>query len=215
MLLARPRIVAALAVILAPFLLIAFSWLGELHRSQKVGPLIAEAAAKQGLPLPLVKAVVWRESDFEVRAVGNAGEIGLMQVTPGAARDWARVHRIRSFRESDLYDPKTNLSVGTWYLARAVRRWAEDGADRPEVFGLAEYNAGITRARRWAAQSPNLRADEFLAAMDFPTTKAYVRSILRRSELYATGRDPGPGEWVGRRLALQKEKWIRKQKETR
>jgi len=215
MLLARPRILAALVIILAPFLIIGLSWLSEVHRSQKVGPLIAEAAAKQGLPLPLVKAVVWRESDFEVRAVGNAGEIGLMQVTPGAAQDWARIHRIRSFRETDLFDPRTNLEVGTWYLSRAIRRWQEDGADRPEVFGLAEYNAGITRARRWAASTPGLRADEFLAAIDFPTTKAYVRSILRRNELYATGRDPGPGEWVGRRLALQKEKWIRKQKESR
>ena len=215
MLLARPRILAALLVILAPFLIVALSWLGEIRRSQAVGPLIAEEAAKQGLPLSLVKAVVWRESDFEIRAVGAAGERGLMQVTPGAAGDWARVHRIRSFRETDLFDPKTNLAVGTWYLGRAIRRWAEEGADRPEIFGLAEYNAGITRARRWAAQSPGLRAEEFMAAMDFPTTKAYVRAILRRSELYATGRDPGPGEWVGRRLALQKEKWIRKQKESR
>lgn len=215
MLLARPRILAALAVIVAPFFLIGFSWLGEIHRSQAVGPLIAEAAAKHGLPLPLLKAVVWRESDFESRAVGGAGERGLMQVTRGAAQDWARIHRIRSFRETDLFDPRTNLEVGTWYLARAIRRWQEDGAERPEVFGLAEYNAGITRARRWAASTPGLRADEFMTAIDFPTTQAYVRSILRRRELYATGRDPGPGEWVGRRLALQKEKWIRKQKESR
>ena len=215
MLLARPRILAALAVILAPFVVIGVSWLGEIRRAQEVGPLMAEAAHKHSLPLPLVKAVVWRESDFEVRAVGGAGERGLMQVTGGAAQDWARAHRIRSFRETDLFDPRTNLEVGTWYLARAIRRWKEEGADRPEVFGLAEYNAGITRARRWAAQSPGLKAAEFLEAVDFPTTKAYIRSILRRTELYATGRDPGPGEWVGRRLALQKEKWIRKQKESR
>jgi soluble lytic murein transglycosylase len=214
MLLARPRILAALAVLLAPLLLIALSWLGELRRARDIGPLMAEVAAQHSLPLPLLKAVVWRESDFEIRAVGGAGERGLMQVTAGAAQDWARVHRIRSFRETDLFDPRTNLEVGTWYLARAIRRWAEEGADRPEVFGLAEYNAGITRARRWATHTPGLRAREFLEAIDFPTTQAYIRSILRRAELYATGRDPGPGEWVGRRLALQKEKWIRKQKES-
>ena len=215
MLLARPRILAALAVILAPFVVVGLAWLGEIRRAQEVGPLITEAAAKHSLPLALVKAVVWRESDFEIRAVGGAGERGLMQVTGGAAQDWARVHRIRSFRETDLFDPRTNLDVGTWYLARAIRRWTEEGADRPEVFGLAEYNAGITRARRWASHTPGMKAHEFLEAVDFPTTKAYIRSILRRSELYATGRDPGPGEWVGRRLALQKEKWIRKQKESR
>ncbi len=215
MLLARPRILAALAVILAPFVVVGLAWLGEIRRAQEVGPLITEAAAKHGLSLALVKAVVWRESDFEIRAVGGAGERGLMQVTGGAAQDWARVHRIRSFRETDLFDPRTNLEVGTWYLARAIRRWTEEGADRPEVFGLAEYNAGITRARRWASHTPGMKAHEFLEAVDFPTTKAYIRSILRRTELYATGRDPGPGEWVGRRLALQKEKWIRKQKESR
>ncbi|NBR45822.1 MAG: lytic transglycosylase domain-containing protein [Verrucomicrobia bacterium] len=132
MLLARPRILAALAVILTPFLLIALSWLGEIRRSQAVGPLLAEAAANHGLPLPLLKAVVWRESDFETRALGAAGERGLMQVTPGAAEDWARAHRIRSFRETDLFDPRTNLAVGTWYLARAIRRWREEGADHPE-----------------------------------------------------------------------------------
>jgi len=215
MLLARPRILAALIVILAPFVIVGLAWLGEIRRAQEAGRLIAEAAAKHGLPLALVKAVVWRESDFEIRAVGGAGERGLMQVTGGAAQDWARVHRIRSFRETDLFDPRTNLEVGTWYLARAIRRWAEEGADRPEVFGLAEYNAGITRARRWASHTPGMKAHEFLEAVDFPTTKAYIRSILRRTELYATGRDPGPGEWVGRRLALQKEKWIQKQKESR
>ena len=154
MLLARPRILAALAVILAPFVVVGLAWLGEIRRAQEVGPLITEAAAKHGLPLALVKAVVWRESDFEIRAVGGAGERGLMQVTGGAAQDWARVHRIRSFRETDLFDPRTNLEVGTWYLARAIRRWTEEGADRPEVFGLAEYNAGITRARRWASHTP-------------------------------------------------------------
>ena len=96
MLLARPRILAALAVILAPFVVVGLAWLGEIRRAQEVGPLITEAAAKHGLPLALVKAVVWRESDFEVRAVSGAGERGLMQVTGGAAQDWARVHRILS-----------------------------------------------------------------------------------------------------------------------
>jgi soluble lytic murein transglycosylase len=215
MLLTRPRILAALVLILTPFLFIGLSWLGEVRRAREVGPLIAAAAAKHSLPLPLVKAVVWRESDFEVRAVGAAKERGLMQVTPGAAEDWARANRIRSFRETDLFDPRTNLEVGAWYLARAIHRWSGEGADRPEIFGLAEYNAGITRARRWAAQTPGMKAQEFLEAMDFPTTKAYILAVLRRTELYATGRDPGPGEWVGRRLALQKEKLIRKQKESR
>jgi len=75
---------------------------------------------------------------------------------------------------------------------------------------LAEYNAGITHARRWAKENPTLTAKDFLEAMDFPTTKAYIRTILRRAELYAAGRNPGPLESVNRKLVLQKEKWLRK-----
>ena len=208
MLLARPRILAALAVILAPFLLIGLSWLGEINRSQALEPLLVQAAQKSGLPLPLLRAVVWRESNFEVHALGGAGERGLMQVTPGAGQDWAQAHRIRTFQETDLFDPQTNLAAGSWYLSRAMKRWSN--ADRPEVFALAEYNAGITHARRWAKENPTLRAKDFLEAMDFPTTKAYIRTILRRADLYAAGRNPGPLESVNRQLVLQKEKWLKK-----
>jgi soluble lytic murein transglycosylase len=208
MLLARPRILAALAVILAPLLLIGLSWLGEIHRSQALEPLLVQAAQKSGLPLPLLRAVVWRESNFEVHALGGAGERGLMQVTPGAGQDWAQAHRVRTFQETDLFDPQTNLAAGSWYLSRAMKRWSN--ADRPEVFALAEYNAGITNARRWAKENPTLTAKDFLEAMDFPTTKAYIRTILRRADLYAAGRNPGPLESVNRQLVLQKEKWLKK-----
>lgn len=209
MLLARPRILAALAVILAPFFLIGLSWLGEIHRSQALEPLLVQAAQKSGIPLPLLRAVVWRESNFEVRALGGAGERGLMQVTPGAGQDWAQAHRVRTFQETDLFDPQTNLAAGSWYLSRAMKRWSN--ADRPEVFALAEYNAGITHARRWAKENPTLTAKDFLEAMDFPTTKAYIRTILHRSDLYAAGRNPGPLESVNRQLVLQKEKWLKKE----
>lgn len=208
MLLKRPRLLAVLAVILTPAALIAISWMGELHRSQEIGPLIEEASSRSGIPSSLLRAVVWRESDFEPRATGSAGERGLMQVTPGAGHDWAQANRVRSFHETDLFDPRTNLSAGSWYLARAMKRWSN--ADRPEVFALAEYNAGITHARRWARDNPALRAEDFLLTMDFPTTKAYILSILQRADLYAAGKNPTPFETARRKLTTQKERWIKK-----
>jgi soluble lytic murein transglycosylase len=207
MLLARPRILAALIVILAPLALITFSWLGEIRRSQELEPLIVQAANRHDLSISLVRAVVWRESDFNPKAVGTSGERGLMQVTPGAAQDWAQATRQRSFQNTDLFDPQTNLAAGTWYLTRAIKRWSN--ADRPEVFALAEYNAGITHARRWAKQNETLNAKDFINSIDFPTTRSYVRSILKRAELYASGKNPSPLELVDRRLALQKERWIK------
>jgi soluble lytic murein transglycosylase len=89
-----------------------------------------------------------------------------------------------------------------------MKRWSN--TDRPEVFALAEYNAGITHARRWARDNPALRAEEFLLAMDIPTTKAYIHAILQRADLYAAGKGPTPFETAGRKLAMQKERWLKK-----
>ena len=96
----------------------------------------------------LVKAVVWRESRFDPQKLGGAGERGLMQVSEIAARDWAQEHRIENFRVEELFDPKTNLEAGTWYLRRAMLHWQE--VRDPTPFALAVYNAGASRAQRWA-----------------------------------------------------------------
>ena len=124
---------------------------------------------------------------------GAAGERGLMQVSEGAAGEWARAEKVATFVPTDLFDPKTNLEAGTWYLARALRRWAAQ--DDPLPFALAEYNAGRTNVNRWAekarARPPRgatpaaeVSGPELEAAISFPSTRQYVASIRRRMEFY-------------------------------
>ena len=55
--------------------------------------LIRSVAEEHGVDPMLVKAVVWRESRFDPRKVGTAGERGLMQLTEGAASEWVRENR--------------------------------------------------------------------------------------------------------------------------
>ena len=115
-------------------------------RFQQYDALIRSVATEHDLDPMLVKAVVWRESRFDSQKFGSAGERGLMQVTGKAAQEWARENRIENFRVEELFDPKTNLEAGTWYLRRAIEHWANQ-AD-PIPFALAEYNAGASRANR-------------------------------------------------------------------
>lgn len=150
-------------------------------RYAKYDPLITAAAAKNGISPNLVKAVVWQETRFRSDAAGTRGERGLMQVTEPAASEWAAAEGIETFSPEDLFDPKVNLDAGTWYLARALRHWAH--MDDPVPFALAEYNAGRSRVRRWVDAGAN-SAKELEAAMDFPSTKEYIASILRRYRLY-------------------------------
>ena len=152
-------------------------------RFQQHDAMIRSVAAEHHLDPMLVKAVVWRESRFDAQKFGSAGERGLMQVSEKAAQEWARENRVENFRVEELFDPKINLEAGTWYLRRAAEHW-ENQAD-PIPFALAEYNAGASRAQRWAGgDNAVVPPDAFRANIDFPGTRKYVDSIIARFEFY-------------------------------
>ena len=152
-------------------------------RFQQHDAMIRSVAAEHHLDPMLVKAVVWRESRFDAQKFGNAGERGLMQVSEKAAQEWAQENHIENFRVEELFDPKINLEAGTWYLRRAVEHWEKQGDPIP--FALAEYNAGASRAQRWAGgDDAVIPPDTFRANIDFPGTRKYVDSIIARFEFY-------------------------------
>ena len=152
-------------------------------RFQQHDALIRSVAAEHHLDPMLVKAIVWRESRFDAQKYGSAGERGLMQVSERAAQEWANQNRIENFRVEELFDPKVNLEAGTWYLRRAVEHWANQ--PDPIPFALAEYNAGASRAQRWAGSNDiPIPPDIFRAKIDFRGTRKYVDSVMARLEFY-------------------------------
>jgi len=153
-------------------------------RFQKHDALIRTVAAEHQLDPMLVKAVVWRESRFDAQKFGTAGERGLMQVSEKAAAEWARETKAENFRVEELFDAKTNLEAGAWYLRRAIEHWQNQ--PNPMPFALAEYNAGASRALRWAGgdDTKAVAAKTFLDNIDFPGTRKYVDSIIARYKFY-------------------------------
>lgn len=142
--------------------------------------LITQAARKYGVDPMLVKAVVWRESRFFPNTMGAAGERGLMQVGEAAAREWAAAHKVEVFVYADLFDAKTNLEAGSWYLSRALERWKD--RDDPVPFALAEYNAGRSRVEKWAGKSAT--AEVMLYEASQGSAGKYVGDVLRRLRFY-------------------------------
>jgi soluble lytic murein transglycosylase len=69
-------------------------------------------------------------------------------------------------------------------LHRAMLHWQE--ARDPTPFALAEYNAGASRAQRWAGGDGKqpISAKAFQNNIDFPGTKKYVESIIDRYRFY-------------------------------
>ena len=94
-----------------------------------------EAAQRYGVPAELLYAIARVESNLNPQAVNRSHiqrtgsyDIGLMQINSGHLRSLARY----GIRESDLYEPCTNLHVGAWLLADSFSRkgvsWDSVGA---------------------------------------------------------------------------------------
>jgi soluble lytic murein transglycosylase len=157
----------------------------SLGRYAEYDPLISEMAQKHKVDPALVKALIWRESGFHDNKLGSKGERGLMQVGEAAAADWARATKVETFVPTDLFEPRTNVEVGAWYLGRALDKWKEK--DDPIPFALAEYNAGASRVDRWMAATgagSSADAHDLVSAIDFPTTRRYVEDITARHKFY-------------------------------
>lgn len=171
---------------------VAWYWRSRLE--DRFDVQISLAARRHGLPPSLVKAVVWKESRFDPGVRGRAGELGLMQVTELAAREWADAQRIQGYHHHQTLDPATNLMAGTYYLAKVLRRYA--ATDNPLAYALADYNAGRRNVLRWmnAPNAPQARTNSarFLAVMTYPGTRQYVEEILERRRRYEPQFAPSP-----------------------
>jgi soluble lytic murein transglycosylase len=150
--------------------------------------LIARQASVYRLDPDLVWSVIHEETYFSPWKKGEAGEIGLMQVTPTVGREWAAetgmrelAEQMRADPESLLLDPERNIQIGCWYLQKIGRDYRDTpGAEARMVAG---YNAGPSRAAEWNRVAPGqkpLTAEQFVERIDFPTTRAYVSNILER-----------------------------------
>jgi soluble lytic murein transglycosylase len=153
---------------------------GWLEQSQD-GPILA-ASQRYGVDPALVKALVWRESRFNPKARGRAGEIGLMQVQEEAAREWADAEHLRGFDHQQCIDRNTNTLAGTWYLRKLLNRYSQ--TDDPVPYALADYNAGRGNVLKWTKGEAATNSAAFIDQIGFPGTRNYVRSVIRRYQRY-------------------------------
>lgn len=152
--------------------------------------LIARHSRVYRLDEKLVWSLIYEETYFRSWARGEAGEIGLMQVTPLVARDWAKETGLKEMEKQAaenvadlLSDPERNIQIGCWYLEKL----RENYRDRPAetAMTLAAFNAGPSRVDDWTRDSAagTISENEFISRINISSTKTYVTSILDRYRL--------------------------------
>lgn len=115
---------------------------------------IRDAARRFGVDPNLIRAVILAESRGDHMAVSPKDARGLMQILPSTGRE------LGVPRAEDLFHPRTNIFVGTQYLAQLLAQAKGDVRQ-----ALASYNAG-----------PGVLSDGENVPVE---TRAYIPRVLR------------------------------------
>ncbi len=140
--------------------------------------LVQKYSAERGLDPYLVAALIRQESTFNPRVRSRAGARGLMQIMPSTGKILARQER-RKYQLRDLYNPEVNIRYGTLYLKLLLARF-----NGRVDYGLASYNAGPHRVRRWTDMDLTIDPEVFIEEIPFDETRNYVKLVLRNEMLY-------------------------------
>lgn len=120
--------------------------------------IIKKAALRHHLEIPLIKAVIKVESDFNPYAVSNKGAMGLMQIMP---------ENFDLLDITDPFNPEENIMGGARYLRMMLDRFKGHTSQ-----SLAAYNAGPTSVDKHNGIPP------------FAETKTYVNRVWRYYHLF-------------------------------
>lgn len=135
---------------------------------------IYEASQKYtNLSVELICATITQESGsaWKPDRISPAGAMGLMQIMPVTGMFMASYEGITWTSPGDvLFNPVYNIRIGTRYLSALVDMYGVEG-------GLAAYNGGESRARRWLAQGKR-------EGILYTETEEYVPAVMGLYERY-------------------------------
>jgi soluble lytic murein transglycosylase len=136
---------------------------------------VTAAAATERLDPYVVLALIRQESAFDPTAVSPAAAYGLMQLLMSTASRMTD----RPLDRAALFDPATNITLGTRYLRQLLDRYH---GNLPKA--LAAYNGGEEAVAKWERRDPGLETDEFVETISYRETRNYVKQVLGNYRRY-------------------------------
>ncbi len=130
------------------------------ERFHRYDAYIIEASQLYRIPIPLIRAVIKVESDYDTKVVSSMDCKGLMQVHPAVEIDMGA--------QGDIFDPRTNIMTGTRLL-----RWLANRVDGDLVLTIAGYHAGLGSLAKFGYTVP-----------PYAYTRQYLKMVLERYYQY-------------------------------
>ncbi len=151
------------------------TFLSEIYLPVRFESLIKRYSQQNDLDPYLILSLIREESFFKTDAVSTARAYGLMQILLGTAREVAN----KKIQRRDLFQPETNIRLGTKYLKHLINKY-----QGKTHLALAAYNAGDSRVDRWIERFGHAPDDEFIEMIPITATRTYVKNIYRNYFYY-------------------------------
>ncbi|ULU26548.1 transglycosylase SLT domain-containing protein [Dyella terrae] len=136
-------------------------------------------AKEAGIDPSWAYAILRAESAWMADARSGADARGLMQLLPSTAALVAKRNGVTWTGGDSLYDPITNIILGTRYLAQMADRF--NGAP---WLASAAYNAGPGKVDQWLEARGTLPPDLFIATIPYKETREYVARVMSFAVIY-------------------------------
>jgi soluble lytic murein transglycosylase len=188
---------------------VALAAIGEVagqHKDARAMVLLGKAALGRGLPLEhyafpivgipeyrpigpavepaVVYAIARQESTFNPKIISSARAMGLMQVTPSAARYVAKKFGAPYDEKRLLSDQIYNVQLGAAELGELIEDYRGS-----YILTFAGYNAGRGRVKEWIAKhgdprDPKVDPIDWVERIPFSETRNYIQRVLENLQVY-------------------------------
>ena len=139
------------------------------------------------LLMPLVHAIIRRESGFDDSALSTANARGMMQLTPATAHQEVRAIKrfgINLSSNINLYEKTQNITLGSSHIDGLLENYKGS-----LVLSLAAYNAGPKPVNEWIRdygdpRDPNVDVVNWIECIPYAETRNYVQRVLENFMVY-------------------------------
>ena len=160
-------------------ILLNFKNIQKLIYRQDYSEYVEKYSEENNLDKYLVYAIIKAESNFDPSVTSASDARGLMQLMEETAVERSNIIDDSSIEAYDLYDPETNIRLGTSYFAYLLGLYNGN-----IVLALTAYNAGLGNVQEWINDGIIKSDGSDIENIPYQETENYVRKILRDYQMY-------------------------------
>lgn len=129
----------------------------------------------------LIASIINVESSYNKDAISPKDAKGLMQIGPQTGKWASEELDIEDYNEEKLFDPETNIMIGSWYLDRLK---GEFDGNLDHI--LIAYNAGSGNLNKWLEDEEYSKDGKNIINIPFKETEKYLIKVKHNYKIYST-----------------------------